>query len=137
MYLRPSAGCTTYLHMLVLFPKTIIVLSLAGTISILGYSPLGSTGYAGLESNLARMEGSIEINISQVQLNELYSMARLSDTNIRYILDQCQCDDYESGNVRKNAELLDSITKIYVLDLLSRYKDPAVVRNMIAAGRVP
>lgn len=122
MYTPGFGSCSSLIHLLAKYPKTILgtgILAMAAYLT----SPVGPGAHLGSKGILAGQEAKITASAQPaVEAFREVEGAQLSDASIRYILDKtCECKDISPDDVRRDPVLKHDVGLLYFLDLCHKY----------------
>lgn len=131
MYLPYINGCSSIVHLLVQYPRTILVLGILSTVG-LQISPVGPGPHWGSASILDREEKRIvrempemdKLHFQALKAFEQVKFSKIEPKEIEQVLDNCdECTDVTIDTVISDDNLLEKVKFLYFLDILHQTKD--------------
>ncbi len=130
MYIPGLNSCSTVIHLLVQYPRTVIALGLASAVG-LQISPIGPGPHMGSESLLGKYEERV---IKETQIKKYYPhiMAAFEDVrplpisrrSVEDVLKRCgDCTDINIDAIMSDDYLYNKVKFLYFLELIHLTKD--------------
>ena len=130
MYMPGLNSCSTIIHMMAQYPRTIIALGLSGAMSV-QVSPIGPGPHMGSESILEKHETRV-INETQInryipRISEAFEEVKdypITKKEVEYVLDKCgDCTSMNAMDIFVEEPLLEKVKFLYFLDVLHETLD--------------
>ena len=143
MYLNTYGG-SALLHLLIGYPRLILVFGLAGTVAMTT-APHGPGRYVGTGAYMAHLDAAFKPRLAdaaaqqQARQRAVEMLERFDDAEIReavtHTLQQCGpgCTDLATPIVIEDRDLLRQVILLYQLDLVSRGARPAAIGTVASA----